>query len=248
LTRPHEHLVRSPLFQDLAPHDLDAVLGAAGRRAVPRGNVLFRQGEPARFVYMLARGEVRLTQVRSDGREVALRYVGPGEIFGGIAAFGHADYPATAEAVDDGEALAWDGDALSRLMERYPRIALRALRLVIDRVHELQERVAELSTQRVEQRIARALLRLAHKAGRAIEGGVLIEMPLSLEDLAEFAGTTLYTVSRIYTRWEAQGVIVTGRERVLIRTPASLEAIAEDRPSPDGPSASREASARRKNE
>jgi len=237
LPHPHEHLTRSPLFQDLAPHDLDAVLAAARRHAVRRGDVLFRQGEPAHIVYMLTRGEVKLTQIRPDGREVVLRYVGPGEIFGGIAALGHGEYPVTAEVAEAGETLTWDGDALSRLMERYPRIALRALRLVIDRVHELQERIVELATQRVEQRIARALLRLARKTGRKVQGGILIEMPLSEEDLAEFAGTTLYTVSRTFTHWEERGIVETGRERVLIRSPEGLEAIAEDLATSDNPSA-----------
>jgi CRP-like cAMP-binding protein len=92
----------------------------------------------------------------------------------------------------------------------------------------VQERLRELATERVEQRVARTLLRLARQVGRKVEGGVLIDMPLSRQDLAEMTGTTLYTVSRILSQWEQQHLVETGRERILIRQPHGLVAIAED--------------------
>ena len=78
--------------------------------------------------------------------------------------------------------------------------------------------------------MARCLLRLARQTGQKIEGGVLIGLPLSREDLAKIAGTTLYTVSRILSGWEQQGFVEAGRERVLIRQAHILAAIAEDLP------------------
>jgi CRP-like cAMP-binding protein len=83
----------------------------------------------------------------------------------------------------------------------------------------------------VAQRVARTLLRLARQAGQREEEGVLIGLPLSRENLAEMTGTTLYTVSRILSGWEEQGLVEAGRERVLIRLPHALVAIAEDLPS-----------------
>jgi CRP-like cAMP-binding protein len=94
----------------------------------------------------------------------------------------------------------------------------------------LLDRYQELATERVEQRVARALLRLARQVGQKEEDGILINLPLSREDLAEMIGTTLYTVSRILSRWEHQGLVKTGRERVLIRNPHALVDIAEDLP------------------
>ncbi|MER3457798.1 MAG: hypothetical protein C4309_03385 [Chloroflexota bacterium] len=115
-----------------------------------------------------------------------------------------------------------------RLMERTPRLAFNALRLLAGRVQELQDRVRELATERVERRVARTLLRLARQAGRKVENGVLIDLPLSRQDLAEMTGTTLFTVSRVLSRWEQQGLVEAGRERVLIRFPHGLVRIAED--------------------
>jgi CRP-like cAMP-binding protein len=116
-------------------------------------------------------------------------------------------------------------------MEQHSRLALNGLRLVAGRFQDLQDRYRELSTERVERRIARVLLRLARQTGQRTERGVLIDLPLSRQDLGEMTGTTLYTVSRTLSGWEQQGLIETGRERIVIRNPHSLVSIAEDLPS-----------------
>ena len=82
----------------------------------------------------------------------------------------------------------------------------------------------------MEQRIARALRRLATHAGRKVERGTLIELPLSRQDMAELTGTTLYTASRIISHWEELGVVEAGREGVLILQPDRLESIAGSLP------------------
>ena len=78
-----------------------------------------------------------------------------------------------------------------------------------------------------------ALLRLVRQVGRKVEGGILIDLPLTRQDLAEMTGTTLYTVSRILSRWEQENLVETGRERVLICYPHGLTRIAEDLPPED---------------
>jgi CRP-like cAMP-binding protein len=96
----------------------------------------------------------------------------------------------------------------------------------------LQNQHRELATERVERRIARALLRLVPQMGREVADGVVIDLRLSRQDLADLTGTTLYTVSRTLSQWEKQGLVQSGRERVLIRLPHALAALAEDLPTP----------------
>lgn len=225
---PAQWLAQSSLFEGLSPSELQTVLRAARRRQVGREAFFFQQGDPASLLYVLVEGRVRLTQVTPEGDQVILRYIAPGEMFGGIATLGETTYPVSAQAVDGCQALIWDGETVARLMERMPRLALNALRLMAGRIQELQDRIRELATERVERRVARALLRLVRQAGRKVENGVLIDLPLSRQDLAEMTGTTLFTVSRIFSRWEEQGLVEVGREKVLIRSPHGLVRIAED--------------------
>jgi len=220
-----------PVFRDL---DADALAAAAeGARLVrvATGRAFFREDEPARLFYVLASGRVKFTQVSAEGHEVILRVIDPGEPFGGISAFAdHATYPVSARALDTSVAYAWDGPRMTALMHRYPRIAINAARMIADRFHELQRQHRQLMTERVERRIARAVLRLAEHAGRRVEGGVEIDFPLSRQDLAQMTGTTLFTVSRILSAWQDEGLIVIGRRRVTVHQPHRLVRIAEDLP------------------
>jgi CRP-like cAMP-binding protein len=115
-------------------------------------------------------------------------------------------------------------------MDRYPRIAANALHIMAGQIREFQNRVRDLSTKRVETRIARTILRLARQSGKKVAEGVLIDLPLSRQDLAEMAGTTLYTVSRVISDWKKQEIVQSQRKRIVIRYPHGLVSIAEDLP------------------
>jgi CRP-like cAMP-binding protein len=88
-------------------------------------------------------------------------------------------------------------------------------------------RVRELTTARVGQRLAQTLLRLARQCGRQTPGGVLITQPLTRQELAELTGTTLYTVSRTLTKWEADGLLESRHRQLLLRSIPGLEEAAE---------------------
>jgi CRP/FNR family transcriptional regulator, nitrogen oxide reductase regulator len=223
-------LTKASFFKGLDNKALAAVLAAGQRRHLSRGSYFFHQGEPATTFYVLLEGRVRLTQISPEGHQVILHLAAPGDGIGIIVALSQMTYPVAAEVVEDATAVAWDAATTNQLLEKYPRLALNGMRMVATRFRELQERYRELATERVERRVARALLRLTRQMGKRIDEGVLIDMILSRQDLAEMTGTTLYTVSRILSSWEQQGIVESGRERVVVRSPHSLVAIAEDLP------------------
>lgn len=221
-------LEASPFAADLPAAVREGlVAGGAGRDAARR-DVLFHQGDDAAQLWFVVRGRIKLTQVGADGQEVVVRFVGPGEIFAGVALLAAARYPVSAEVVEAARLIAWPRATASRLAALHPELALKTTATIAARMQELQHRFRELATERVHQRIARALLRLARQAGRRTDEGVLIDHPLSRQDLAEMTGTTLFTVSRVLSGWEADGILAIGRERVVVRDPHRLVAVAED--------------------
>jgi len=217
-----------PLFESLDATALSEVHAAARTRAFQAGQIVFQEGDLASAFYVLDKGSVKLTQLTPEGHQVVLRLLSPGDAFGGVAAFGGTTYPISAEAVTDSAALEWPGDVMARLMERYPRLAINALKFVAVRLQEMQVQYRQLATEKVERRIARALLKLMQQASHRVEAGVLIDLPLSRDDIAQMTGTTLYTVSRIMSRFEADGLIQAGRQRVIIRNSQGLHTVADD--------------------
>lgn len=217
------------LFVGLDAAARAAAAKAAATRRLARGEDLFSQGDDADTCFVVLEGRVKLSQVTPEGNQVVVHYVGPGEMLAVAAVFAHSGYPGTAQAVQDATLLAWDRKTIAGLMERHPRIAINALETVGKRFQALQERYRELATERVERRIARAVLRLARQAGkRQPQGGVLIDFPVSRQDIAEMTGATLHTVSRTLSAWEASGLIEGGRQRIVIKNPHGLVKIAEE--------------------
>jgi CRP-like cAMP-binding protein len=215
-------------FAGLEPTARAAVLGAAQRRRVVTGAEVFGQGEPAQSFFVLLEGRLRVAKLTPEGHQMTVRYIGPGESFGCVAVCGGLDYPAGAMAVEESEVLAWTRAQTQDLAGRFPRIAMNVMRIMGGRIEDMQTRLGEVTHERVERRIARALIRLAAQAGRREAEGVVIDFPLSRQDLAEYAGTTLSTVSRTMSRWEEDGIVALGRQRVVIRRPHALVAIADD--------------------
>ncbi|NJL06183.1 MAG: Crp/Fnr family transcriptional regulator [Chloroflexaceae bacterium] len=149
-----------------------------------------------------------------------------------MAAIPNAEYPLTAQCLSPSvTVLAWGSAPLTALIEHYPILAVRAMQMVTGRFVQLQNLYRELATLRVEQRIARALVRLTRQAGTPDQtGGTLIGIPLSRQHLADMTGTTLYTVSRTLSAWEQRGIVTSGRERVIVRNLEGLTALADDVP------------------
>lgn len=217
-------------FRGLEAAALAEVASAARRVERKREATFFRQGQEAGRFFVVLAGRVKVSQISPEGHQIVVRYAGPGELFGCVPLFGGDLYPGTATAVANCASLSWDRATTDRLMQRYPRMAINALHLMGEELAQLRGRYQELATQRVEQRVARALLRLVEKAGRRVEGGVLIGFPLSRQDLAELTGTTLHTVSRILSAWSQAGIVLSGRRKIVIRKPHGLVSIAEDLP------------------
>ena len=222
-----QDVARFPVFAGLAPNELDALLAEANSRRHAKGSDVFTQGEPAQSFFVLVEGRIRAVKLTPDGRQVVVRFVGPGEIFGVAPAIGRSDYPATANAVVDSLSLAWPASAWPRLIARYPSLASGTMQTVGARLQDAHERIIEMSTEQVEQRVARTLLRLVQQAGRKVEQGVQIDFPISRQDVAEMTGTTLHTVSRILSAWEARGLVEGGRQRIVIKQPHQLFLMAE---------------------
>lgn len=215
------------VFQNATDEDLKLIAQNAIERSIEEGEFFFFQGDPATYFYVLISGRAKLMQTNPAGQQVNLRTIGEWQMFGALGAVrADATYPATAQALEQSTALAVKSDYLREMMQTRPYLSMDLMKLMTTYIQEMQERYRELATEKVERRIARALLRLAAQMGVKMDGG--IELTFTRQDLAEMSGTTLYTVSRVLSEWERQGLVEAGRERVVIRNPHGVVRIAEE--------------------
>lgn len=215
------------VFQNATDEDLELIIRNAIERSIEEGEFFFFQGDPAAYLYVLLSGRAKLMQANPAGQQVNLRTINEWQMFGALGAVREgATYPASAQALEHSTALAVKSEFLHELLETRPYLSFDLMKLMTGYIQEMQERYRELATEKVERRIARTMLRMAAQMGTKMDGG--IEIAFTRQDLAEMSGTTLYTVSRILSEWERQGLVEAGRERVLIRNPHGMVSIAEE--------------------
>jgi CRP-like cAMP-binding protein len=216
------------LFQGTAKSDLEELIRTAHRKQIQAGEFFFLQDDPAERMYVLLKGRVKLSQAAPDGQQALIRVITPVSLFALVAITGEGKYLVTAQAAEDSLGLYWTRGEMMAFMLRMPQMAQNAMRIMAERLQEIQERFRQVTTERVEQRLAHTLIRLAAQNGRKVDEGILIDLTLTRQDLAEMSGTTLYTVSRMLNQWETQDLVIAERERVIIRNSHGLARIIEE--------------------
>lgn len=218
-----------PPFQGLDAAELDAMIGQARSLRVAKDEAVFEQEAEAHSFFLLLDGHVRVVKTTPDGQQVIVRYISPGELLGIAHAIGRTTYPASAIAAVDCVVLAWPGKLWSDYAARFPGFGANTFRTVGDRLQDAHTQVLQMATQQVEQRVAHALLRLVRQTGRKTDDGILIDFPISRQNIAEMTGTTLHTVSRLLTAWEEKGLVKSARQKVTVVEPHRLLLLAEGR-------------------
>lgn len=210
-------LVRDlPPFSGIDEKSLRDILDMARASRVKVGERVFEQDGEAREFFLLLDGNIRVVKLTPDGEQVVPRYISAGELFGIARALNMETYPASAVAASDCVVLSWPTAIWDGMVAKHPTFATNTYRTVGKRLAETQQQVVELATARVEQRVANAILKLANQTGRRTPEGILIDFPVTRQDISEMTGTTLHTVSRLMSSWEDLGWVKSGLKMITL--------------------------------
>ncbi len=222
-----------PPFRKLERVDIRDILDAATPKRFCAGQAVFEEHEAADRFFLLLDGHVRVIRNTASGDQVIARHIVSGELMGIASAIGRRTYPASAVAIDDCLVLFWPTSLWKTFVDKYDGFATETYKTVGERISEANNHILELATQQVEQRVARALLRLAIQCGRITDEGMEIDFPLTRQNISEMTGTTLYTVSRLLSAWEKRGIVNSGRKKVIVTEMNKLKNLADLDPKAD---------------
>lgn len=210
-------------FQRLEVSQRQELLDLARVRRIAPGKSVFEEGMDATHFYLLLDGHIRVERLNPEGEKVISLHIPPGQLFGIARALGRDQYPATALAVTECLILVWPTALWDTFTERYEGFSDEAYKVVGNRVAEMNNRIMELATQHVEQRVARAILRLMQQHGRAASMGTQIAFPVTRKVISEMTGSTLHTVSRLLSRWERQNIVQSQHRHISVLDEGRLE-------------------------
>ena len=218
---------RSELFAGLSSSVCSYVLSTARLMDVRSRQVIYFAGDQIQQIFLLTNGRVKITQFSERGTEVILRLCIAGEVISELALVPGSRHSTTAQAAQDCELLAWDAATFEAAMERFPSFRCNVKRILEQRLHELERRFCEVSTETVAPRLAHGLARLLDQIGRNVNGHV--EINVSQEALAQITSMASFTVCRILTNWENQGLLKLRREVIEIHNVPGLLGLCKTR-------------------
>lgn len=217
-----------PFFAGLSEVEIVQINKLFRERGYGPGETIYYAGDEAGYLYVVASGQVKLIRHTLAGQDVLLDILTLGEFFGSLTTLGDDTYSDTAQAQTAVCLLTVNADDFRTILTSFPTVAISVLDIVAERLRAAHEMVRQLSAYSVEKRIAYTLLKLGEKLGEPKEMGLLIQMPLSRDDLAGMTGTTTETASRIMSQFQKDGLIQSGRQWVAISDRAGLTAVAGD--------------------
>ncbi|MBN1631126.1 MAG: Crp/Fnr family transcriptional regulator [Thermoleophilia bacterium] len=201
-------LGQSWLFSSLSPTEIEALLAAAQRRQLPSGGYVFLQGEPARLLFVIKAGRIKLTKTDAEGNNILVDIRKAGDFLGETFLSDDTDYPLTAECVEDSLLCGITRERFERLVTENPSIGLKVMRAMSERIDWLTTRVGDLSSTRLEERLYAVLTTVAREHGTATQDGLQIGFPLTHEELSFLVGAHRVSVTKALKALSVSGKVV----------------------------------------
>ena len=196
-----------PIFADLDDPDLEKIARLGTRQRYKKGNIVVLEQESGAALFVIISGKVKVVRTDEDGREVILSMFGPGEFFGEMALLDGLARSASVVATVRAELLMIHRRDFLELLNEYPSVAIGLLAELAMRLRKADMQIKSLSLKDAAGRVANVLLMLADDLGVFRKGKVEIEdLPLQ-QDIANMAGTSRETVSRMLHQFIRDGQV-----------------------------------------
>jgi CRP/FNR family transcriptional regulator/CRP/FNR family cyclic AMP-dependent transcriptional regulator len=210
-------LRRVPLFDCLGDGELEALAELTITRTFDKGQLIILADEPGDTLFIVRRGQVKVSLTHASGKEFILSLLGEGEFFGELAILDERPRSASVVAMEETDLIMLTRPDFLQLVGRVPAIAVALLEELAARLRRTDEQVGGLALLDVHNRVARIILRLAADRGEETDEGIRIKQRLTHQQLANMAGTTRETVTRVLKQLERDGYITTRDRQIVVR-------------------------------
>lgn len=211
------------LFRGLEKQEFVNVCLAATKKIIEKGGYLFNQGEPADTLYLVKAGKLKLVQLTDGGREIIVDILGPGEVLGETVLFQRGDYLYSAQAIETTKVCSFSLAQFETMIRNNPALAVKIISHLGQKLYEFVRLAGEVTGTSARERLLRILHRLADEHGRQVDSGILIELDLTQQELANMVGISRVKVAQIISELKESGVIQRNGKSYLLKSDLCLQ-------------------------
>ncbi len=220
------NLKQVSVFQDLSQGQLQLLYDLVALRSYSSGDFVFTQGQAGDAVFFVVTGRVKVAVMAPDGREKIIKVMEPGHVFGEVVLFEGGPYPASAQAMDDCQVGVLRNEDLYALLHEEADLAISLLQLLAKRLKMAQRQLQDLALKDVFTRVAQLIFELAESEGVRLPcGSIQLRLRLTREEMAQLAGTSRETLTRMLGELRQQGLVTVERNQVFIPSMARLREV-----------------------
>ncbi|MGS2777895.1 Crp/Fnr family transcriptional regulator [Robertmurraya sp. GLU-23] len=198
--------------------EIKELLHLADRRFIGEKNTfIFQEGMEAEEMYVILSGKVQISKITSDGRELSLRICGKNDICGELTLFTHSPkYLLSARVLEDAEIAAINKDVLEKEIFRNSSLALEFLKWMSDHFRKTQTKFRDLVLNGKKGALYSTLIRMTNSYGVEVQSGILIDLPLTNQELANFCGTSRESTNRILNELKKEKIISIRKSKIIV--------------------------------
>ncbi|AEM80012.1 Crp/Fnr family transcriptional regulator [Thermoanaerobacter wiegelii] len=212
-----DYLKKVPYFNELEDKSLEEIHKISIIKSFKKGSIIFIEGEKGEAIYFVKSGKVKISKTSSIGKEYIIKIMEKGDIFAESILFAGGEYPATAEAIEDSEVIMLKNKDIENLILKNTEIALSIIKLMAKRLKNVSYIIENLALRDSIGRTASVLLTFAKERGVNVKEGILLNLNLNRQDLANIIGISRETVTRVLSQMDKEGIIKLNRNKVIIK-------------------------------
>jgi CRP/FNR family transcriptional regulator len=204
------------LFSSLTDEELRQISGKVVLQEFAKNETILREEDTSNFMYIILLGKVKVVQTTEDGKEIILAMHEAQEFFGEISLLDGKTSPATVVALEESFIGFISRDNFFSLLGGQGKVLEKLLLILCSRLRESWQRIHMLNFNDAAHRVKMLLLTLSCDKGKKTPEGILLNMKLTHQEIADMAGLTRETVTRAIDKWRKGGEI-TVMENKFIR-------------------------------
>lgn len=210
------YLKHCDLFERLGESQIRELESQSRMRTFKRGDLIYLPNDRSDSMLLIASGRVKIYHITGEGKQALLAIMEPHEVFGELSVFGGGQREEFAEAMEPASVILIPGPQIQQMMQELPTVALEISRLMGLRRQRYERRLKSLLFRSNRDRLVHQLLELCEKYGRPTTEGVLLEIRLSHQELANMIGSTRETVTVLLGELQSEGRLSINRRRITL--------------------------------
>lgn len=205
-----------PIFQNLDCNELKEIVSKINHKVFKKGDVIFGEGSLGNSMFFVNQGKVKLYKYTKEGKEQILNILSEGDFFGELNLLSSSKHNFNVKALKDAKICVLSNEDMKKIIFDNPIIGIKLLENISDRLSNMGNLAQSLATNDADSRVAYLLYDLANKYGTKKNDSILVEIPISREDMANCVGVTRETLSRKLRKFEEEGLIEVLRVKEIL--------------------------------